>query len=200
MGSEETTRLAYGARAEEYTRLLGSIGDTHELDRQRIGDWASGIDGPLLDAGCGPGQWTDFLHQRGATVQGIDVVPEFIDSARGRFPGVPFRVASFGHLGVPENSLHGILAWYSLIHVPPDELAGVLAKMSRALARGGQILIGFFEGPHGTPFPHAVSTAYYWSVGATGRLLAEAGFEVLDVQTRRDPGKRAHAAISAVLY
>ena len=91
-----------------------------------------------------------------------------------------------------------MLAWYSLIHVPPDELVSVLAEMGRALVRGGQILIGFFDGPPGTPFPHAVSTAYYWSVGAMGQLLAEAGFEVCDVETRRDPGKRAHTAIAAV--
>ena len=195
---DEATRSAYGARAAEYTRQLGSIGDTHELDRRRIGDWAAGIEGSVVDAGCGPGQWTDFLHRRGVAVEGIDVVPAFIDSARLRFPGVPFRVASFRQMGVPDGSLHGVLAWYSLIHVPPDELVSVLAEMGRALVRGGQILIGFFDGPPGTPFPHAVSTAYYWSVGAMGQLLAEAGFEVCDVETRPDPGKRAHAAIAAV--
>lgn len=199
MGSDESTRSAYGARAAEYTSLLGSIGDTHELDRQRIGDWAAGIEGRVVDAGCGPGQWTDFLHRGGTMVQGIDFVPEFIHSARLRFPGVPFRVASFRQMGVPDDSLHGVLAWYSLIHVPPDELALVFAEMGRALVRGGRILIGFFDGPPGTPFPHAVSTAYYWSVEAMGQLLAEAGFEVLEVETRRDPGKRAHAAMTACL-
>lgn len=195
----ESTWDAYRARAAEYTHILGSIEDTHKLDRQRIGDWASGIDGRLVDAGCGPGQWTDFLYRRGAAVEGIDYVPEFIDSARLRFPGVPFHVASFRNMGVPDYSLHGVLAWYSLIHVPPDELASVLAEISRTLVQGGQILIGFFDGPAGEPFPHAVSTAYYWSVGAMRHLLGERGFEVNDVETRRDPGKRAHAALTAVL-
>lgn len=195
---DEATRSAYGERAAEYTRLLGSIGDTHELDRQCIGDWAAGIEGRVVDAGCGPGQWTGFLHRRGVAVEGIDFVPAFIDSARLRFPGVPFRVASIRHMDVPDGSLHGVLAWYSFIHVPPDELALVLAEFGRALVRGGRILIGFFDGPPGIPFPHAVSTAYYWSVATMGQLLAEAGFEVCDVQTRRDPGKRAHAAIAAI--
>ena len=64
------------------------------LDRQRIERGAERIDGPVIDVGCGPGHWTDFLHRRGVSVQGVDLVPEFIDSARERFPGVSFRVVS----------------------------------------------------------------------------------------------------------
>ncbi|WP_159733389.1 class I SAM-dependent methyltransferase [Arthrobacter sp. 9V] len=198
MGSE-SIRAAYGVRAAEYTRILGSVEDMHEKDRERIGRWASSIDGLLIDAGCGPGHWTDFLYQRGASVQGIDLVPEFIECARVRFPEVPFRVASFHNLDVPDGSLHGVLAWYSLIHVQPDELSLVLREISRALAQGGQVLVGFFDGSPGDSFPHAVTMAYYWSPEHMGRLLSDAGFEVIDVETRQDPGKRAHAAITATL-
>ena len=185
MGSE-SVRAAYGVRAAEYTRVLGSVEDMHEKDRERIGRWAASIGGQLIDAGCGPGHWTDFLYQRGASVLGIDLVPEFIESARVRFPEVPFRVASFRNLDVPDGSLHGVLAWYSLIHVPPDELPLVLREISRALTQGGQLLVGFFNGPPGDSFPHAVTTAYYWSPEHMGNLLSKAGFEVLDVETRHD--------------
>lgn len=195
----ESIRAAYATRAAEYTRAIGSIEETHDLDQQCIGRWASGIDGRLVDAGCGPGHWTHFLHQRGATVQGIDLVPGFIDNARMRFPGVPFNVGSFHHLGVPDASLQGVLAWYSLIHTPPGELPLVFREFGRVLAFGGQLLIGFFDGLPGVPFPHAVTTAYYWSVEQMGHLLSDAGFDVLEVETRQDPGKRAHAAVTAVV-
>ncbi|MFK0039701.1 class I SAM-dependent methyltransferase [Paenarthrobacter sp. NPDC090517] len=195
----ESIRAAYGVRAAEYTRILGSVEDMHEKDRERIGRWASSINGLLIDVGCGPGHWTDFLYQRGASVQGIDLVPEFIESARVRFPEVPFSVASFRNLDVPDESLHGVLAWYSLIHVPPNELSLVLREFSRALAQGGQLLVGFFDGSPGDSFPHAITTAYYWSPEQMGHLLGDAGFEVIDVETRQDPGKRAHAAITAAV-
>lgn len=195
----ESIRAAYAVRAAEYTRALGSIEEMHNLDQQCIGRWASGLDGRLIDAGCGPGHWTDFLHRRGALVQGIDLVPEFIDNARMRFSDVPFNVGSFHHLDVPDASLHGVLAWYSLIHVPPDELPLVLGEFGRALAQGGQLLVGFFEGFPGMPFPHAVTTGYHWSIDRMGHLLGEAGFEVLETETRQDPGKRAHAAMTAVV-
>lgn len=195
----ESIRAAYGARAAEYTRILGSVEDMHEKDQERIGRWAASLDGQLIDAGCGPGHWTDFLYQRGASVQGIDLVPEFIESARVRFPEVPFRVASFRNLDVPAGSLHGVLAWYSLIHVPPGELSSVLREISRVLTQGGELLVGFFDGSPGDSFPHAVTTAYYWSPKHLGGLLSEAGFEVLEVETRQDPGRRAHAAITAAV-
>ncbi|MDP9903270.1 class I SAM-dependent methyltransferase [Arthrobacter bambusae] len=195
----ESIRAAYGARAAEYTRILGSVEDMHELDRQRIRRWATSIDGHLLDAGCGPGHWTNFLYQHGVTLQGIDLVSEFVESARVRFPDVPFRVGSFHDLDVPDGSLQGVLAWYSLIHLPPDELPEVLREFARALAQGGQLLVGFFDGIPGEPFQHAVTTAYYSSIEQMGHLLREAGFYVLEVETRRDQGKRAHAAVTAAV-
>lgn len=157
------------------------------------------IEGSVLDIGCGPGHWTDLLHRDGVDIQGVDLVPEFIDIARARFPGVPFRVASLRTLDVPESSLQGVLAWYSLIHFHPDELPAILSEIARALARGGHRLLGFFEGTAAAPFAHAVTTAYYWSIEQMRRMLLEAGFYVLDVQTRKDPGCRPHAAIAAAV-
>lgn len=197
--ADEHVRAVYGARAEEYTTLLGSVGDMHELDRQRIELWAKDIEGQVLDVGCGPGHWTDYLHRRGVTVQGIDLVPEFIDSARARFPDVSFRVATLRSLDVADESLQGVLAWYSLIHVHPDEFPAMLEKIARALAPGGRLLMGFFEGVAAEPFTHAITTAYYWPVDQMRHMLSGSGFDVLDVEARHDPGKRPHAAITAIV-
>lgn len=196
--TDDLVRAAYAARAAEYTSLLGSIEDMHELDRQRIKRWAEAIDGQVIDIGCGPGHWTDFLQRHGVKVQGIDLVPEFIDSARSRFPGVAYRVGSLHELGVPSGSLHGVLAWYSLIHVDPDDLPAMLDEIARALIPGGRLLLGFFDGPAGTPFTHAVATAYYWSIEQMRQMLSESGFDVIDVETRQDTGRRPHAAIAAI--
>ncbi|MET3165072.1 UNVERIFIED_ORG: SAM-dependent methyltransferase [Arthrobacter sp. UYEF10] len=189
---------AYAARAAEYTSVLGAIEDMHELDRCRVQQWAEQISGPVIDAGCGPGHWTDFLHRRGVDVSGVDLVPEFIESARVRFPEVSFQVSSIRALDLADGSMGGVLAWYSLIHLDPTELPHALSELRRVLRPEGHLLVGFFMGASAEPLDHAVTRAYYWSVDQMSRLLEEAGFEVLDVEKRRDHGSRPHAAIAAV--
>lgn len=190
-------RTAYGARAAEYVNLLGSIESTHEADRETVLSWAADCDGPLLDAGCGPGHWTDLLRRSGHDVVGADMVPEFLASAEHRFPKTVFRTATLTDTGAPSSSLAGILAWYSLIHTPPDGVAQVLAEFARVLRPGGRILVGFFEWPRLEMFPHAVVTAYRWPVKELASRIEAAGFRILDAETRAEPGTRPHASITA---
>jgi trans-aconitate methyltransferase len=48
----------------------------------------------VLDAGCGPGHWTNHLAGRGLEVRGIDLVPAFIEHARTSYPDVAFDFGS----------------------------------------------------------------------------------------------------------
>src|SRR5438132_252486 len=98
-------RDAYAARAAEYIGLFGSIDVAADQDRDLVLAWAQGVDGPIVDIGCGPGQWTNYLHQHGVDIEGIDPVPEFIDAARQRYPGVAYRNGRADQLGVEDASL-----------------------------------------------------------------------------------------------
>ncbi|MFP7834264.1 class I SAM-dependent methyltransferase [Marisediminicola sp. LYQ134] len=190
---------AYSARASEYSALLGSIDATSQIDQRLIREWVSSLRGRVIDAGCGPGQWTAFLHELGVDVEGVDPVRAFIDGARSRFPTVPFRVGSFADLASHEKGAGGILAWYSVIHLNPAELREALAEFARCLEPGGSLLVRFFTGDDLEPFDHAVTTAYYWPIEGMTTALADAGFDVIETQTRTDPGSRPHAAIVARL-
>lgn len=185
--NDAQVRQAYASRASEYTAVLGAVDDMHELDRRRIERWAEQISGRVIDAGCGPGHWTDFLHKQGAEISGIDLVPEFVVNARIRFPEVTFQVSSLRALDVADQSIGGVLAWYSLIHLPPAELPQVLSEFHRVSTAQGHLLVGFFEGKSAEPFDHAVTRAYYWSVEQMSTLLDEAEFDVIEVETRQDP-------------
>lgn len=195
--SEGRVREAYAHRSAEYVALLGSVEQMDARDRSRILDWAAGVRGPVLDAGCGPGHWTAFLGEQGHEAVGVDMVPSFIESARARFPAASFRVGSVRALEEPDASFGGVLAWYSLIHEPPGSLPDVLTELRRVIAPGGRVLVGFFDGAAGEPFAHAVTTAYFSSPDAMAALLDASGFEVIDVEQRRDEGRRPHASISA---
>lgn len=188
---------AYGPRAAEYADRFGTVDAAHPDDRQLIGDWARALDGPVLDVGSGPGHWTDFLVRRGVAAEGIEMVPEFLAHARSRFPDASFRPGSLPHLDVPDAYASGILAWYSLIHTPPEDMPRALAELARVTRPGAGLLIGFFEGPLVEPFPHAVVTAYYWPTAVLTSDLAAAGFAVVGSRVRQDPGVRLQGAIIA---
>ena len=189
---------AYGARAAEYAEHLGVMEAVAAPDRELVLSWAQTLTGPVLDVGCGPGHWSAYLHELGIDVTGIDPTPEFIMHARSVHPAVVFREGRAEQLDVPEESLGGVLAWYSLIHAQPAEVAVALVEFARTLRSGGGLVIGFFEGPVFEPFDHAITTAYRWPVDALSVLVREAGFTVTETHTRTDPGVRPHGAITAI--
>lgn len=190
---------SYRVRAGEYIELLGSIDHTSAEDRALIADWAAAVDGPVLDVGCGPGHWTHLLHQAGADVVGIDPVADFVAHAARRYPEVSYRIGRAEALGVDDGTISAVLAWYSLIHLPPDDLGAALTACARALVSGGSLLIGFFEGPVLVPFDHAVTTAWFWPIPELTRRLEDAGFTVTGIWSRHDDGARPHGAIAATL-
>ncbi|MGH1565820.1 class I SAM-dependent methyltransferase [Mumia sp. DW29H23] len=189
---------AYDARAAEYIELLGSVEQMAEQDRATIGRWQAGIDGDILDAGCGPGHWTEVLSQGGAReVRGIDASAHFIASARRRFPHLDFARGDLAALPFASGSVAGVLSWFSIIHTPPDAVPVILREFARVLAPGGSLLLGFFDGDAGVAFDHAVTTAYYWSADALGALLAPVGFVVEQASARQDPGVRRQGDLTA---
>ena len=196
MATSDVNR-AYSERAAEYVQTLGRIEHAREEDRAFIHAWASTVGGPILDVGCGPGQWTSFLHERGADVEGVDPVSAFIESARSAYPDSSYRKGSAGDLGVESRSLAGILAWYSLIHTAPEGIDACFEEFARSLRPGGTLLIGYFDGAAGEAFEHAVVTAYYWSAQALSDRLRSAGFDVVEVVSREVPGARPHGALIA---
>jgi len=188
---------AYARRAMEYTEQLGSMASVHPADLQFVTGWAAQLDGPLIDAGCGPGQWSGHLASRGVDVRGVDGVSSFVDHARRAHPGVSFEVGDIGELPNPPGTVAGILAWYSLIHHEPGSLRAALTEFARILRPGGKLLLGFFEGPVLEQFEHAVTTAYRWPVDALSDELRSAHFEIVETYTRTGPGHRPHGAIVA---
>ncbi|MFO7190618.1 MULTISPECIES: class I SAM-dependent methyltransferase [Thermocrispum] len=194
----DSVQEAYRKRAAEYIERLGSIDATAEDDRRLVRSWARGLPkGLVLDVGCGPGHWTHWLRLQGVKVAGIDPAQEFIAHARQHYPDADFRLGRAEHLDHADGSLAGILAWYSLIHLPPPCIPDVLAEFARALKPNGGLLLGFFTGDKVEPFDHQVTTAYYWPVDELEQLVRDAGFDVLRKETRKDTDARSHGAISA---
>ena len=193
----EVSRAAYSNRAAEYIEVLGTMSSVHPSDRQLVSSWAGRVDGEIIDAGCGPGHWTNFLTEQGHNARGVDQVPQFITHATATYPRASFSLGSIDTLNAATGSVAGILSWYSLIHHEPDTVQAPLGEFGRVLEPGGSLLVGFFEGPEVERFAHAVAPAYRWPVDSLGAQLNAAGFDVAESHVRKVAGERPHAAIVA---
>ncbi|MCP3426959.1 class I SAM-dependent methyltransferase [Rothia sp. AR01] len=188
---------AYTARADEYAGLLGSVEAMAPEDRALIARFADDVAGPVCDVGCGPGHWAGFIAERGHRVLGYDPSPRFVEIARRAHPQAEFLLGDVAALAEAPGRYGGVLAWYSLIHLRPPHLPAALETLADALAPGGRLLLGFFDGDDVEPFPHAVTTAYRWPRERLARLVEAAGLEVLEVGHRVPKGARPHASVLA---
>lgn len=189
------TTAAYSARADEYTGVFGSMSAVHPSDRAVIDAWAERIAGRVLDAGCGPGHWTNYLSTLGLEVRGIDLVPDFVDHARRTYPSIPFDLRSIDDIDEADESLEGVLSWFSTIHHEPGAIATPIGKFARALRPGGRLVLGFFSGSSIEPFDHAVIRAYRWPANELRGLLETAGFRIVETHPRDEFGERSVGSI-----
>ncbi|SMC77898.1 Methyltransferase domain-containing protein [Lentzea albidocapillata] len=168
----------YDAVASLYAELFSDMLDTRPLERAMLAAFAELADGPVADLGCGPGHLTAHLHSLGLDAFGLDLSPAMIALAREAHPELRFDQGSMTALDLADGVLGGILAFYSVIHMPPDELPAVFAEFFRVLAPGGHLLLGFYAGddPEPQEFDHKVTLAYRWSPSSLADLLAKAGF------------------------
>ncbi|AEV84791.1 type 11 methyltransferase [Actinoplanes sp. SE50] len=191
-------RDAYSALSGVYIDLFGTVEQSHPDDVAFIERHLTIRPGRVLDLGCGPGHLTGLLRSRGVAATGIDMVPEFLAYARATHPDGDYRQGSLTSLDVADESVAGILAWYSLIHLPPDALDAVLDGFRRVTAPGATLVVGIFEAPELGPFDHRVATAYRWPVDAFSARLARAGFDEVERQRRpADATTRPLAALAA---
>nr|WP_042375481.1 class I SAM-dependent methyltransferase [Streptacidiphilus neutrinimicus] len=144
------TRASYDTMAPAYGDVFRDLLDRTPYERALLTLFADQVreagGGPVADVGCGAGRITGFLAGLGIDVFGIDLSPVMIEVARRDHPELRFEVGSMTELDLAESSVAGVLAWYSLIHIPDDEIGPVLARFHRALRPGGSLLLGFHVG------------------------------------------------------
>lgn len=150
-------RTAYDTVAADYAdHLRDNLAEpTSTADRAALRMFADLVDGPVADVGCGPGRITGHLRGLGVDVFGVDLSPGMVAVARRDHPGLRFEVGSMLDLDVPDASLGGVLAWYSVIHVPWDLHPAVFAEFHRVLAPGGLLLLAFQVGDDVRHVDHA---------------------------------------------
>jgi SAM-dependent methyltransferase len=141
----------------------------------------SDVPGTVLDVGCGPGGVTAELAAAGLAVIGADPSTEMLRIARSGQAGLRF-VLDDARLTSPELDdidIAAVLARFSLIHVPPESVPGVLRGWAARMRSGGVVLIAgqTTEADVIVEFDHRVAPAWRWHPNRMAAALADAGFD-----------------------
>lgn len=185
MSAHGPTREAYDRVADAYAdRFLDELA-AKPLDRALLDLVIEQVGGrgPIADLGCGPGHAARYLHERGAPVLGIDLSARMVEIAAQTHPGIGFHVGDMTALRVPDQAWGGLVALYSIIHLPPAELPAAFAEFFRVLRPGGIAMLSFHLGDEirhlDEWFDRIVSVDFhFYSREVIEQALASAGFTV----------------------
>src|SRR5580692_1887686 len=141
-------RESYDRLAEEYTRRIADELQHKPLDRALLDRFAKQTAGrgEVCDMGCGPGHVARYLRDSGASVFGLDLSPGMLDQARYLNPDIDFWQGNMMALGLGDETLAGIVAFYAIVNIPEESLPQVFREMARVLQPGGLLLLAFHVG------------------------------------------------------
>ena len=181
MDKKRIVSVGYDIAAEKY------LAERHEnLEEMKfLPEFSSLIPkgGKVLDAGCGAGlPFTKYLSER-FDVIGIDISEKQIELAKANVPGAQFLVKDMTQLDFPDNHFDGILAYYSIIHIPREENEGLFLNFYQMLKSKGVVLLCLTA----TDEPEYINEDFfgakmYWSgydSETNLKMLEAAGFELI---------------------
>jgi len=148
---------------------------------------------PILDVGCGRGEWLELLREEGLKAWGVDSNRILVEWCRQRGLEVKENDVLAALHQLPDSSLGAVTGFHIIEHLPIEKLVELLNQTVRILRPGGlvifetpnpqNVLVGscnfYFDPTHRNPLPSQV----------TKFLLESRGFvrvEVLDLNPSDD--------------
>lgn len=126
---------------------------------------------PMLDLGCGRGEWLELLKDNGFTALGIDINTSAIAQCRNRHLEVIQSDAIQYLKSLPESSISLVTGFHIIEHLPFETLIELLDEIVRVLHPGGltiletpnpeNVLVGshtfYLDPTHKNPLPSLVT-------------------------------------------
>lgn len=132
--------VSYGAFEEE---MRGPSSVVSRLQREYIPDIRAlpYPELPVLDVGCGRGEFLALLRDAGVVPRGLDLNADFVEECRaGGYDAVLGDAAEY-LTTLPEASLRAVTAFHVVEHLPMPALIRFVAAAYRAIAPGGGLIL-----------------------------------------------------------
>jgi ubiquinone/menaquinone biosynthesis C-methylase UbiE len=203
-----------------YAMKLSSFPEMYEqyLVEPLFRPWAAGVlervapaaGERVLDVACGTGIVARLARERlgaGARVVGVDVSPQMLAVARGIAPDIHWRAGNAAALPVEDGEVFDVVLCHQGLQFLPDKPA-VARELRRVLAPGGRLAIATWSVLEDCPLFHDLHRVAirhlgdvydhrhgYGDPAAMARLLTDAGFKDVRVETVSQTTRFAEAAV-----
>ena len=189
----QNVQTGYDKVAAEYAQQFIDELDHKPLDRQLLKRFAQSMQdstGPICDIGCGPGETTRYLRDQGVeNIFGIDLSAGMVTQARQFNPDIKFHQGDMAALETDDDSWAGIVAFYSIIHIPREDVVAVLREFKRVLKPGGLLFFTFHIGQNAIFVDNwwekeVAINFFFFETDEMKNYLETAGFEIEDLIIR----------------
>src|SRR5438270_2086791 len=120
------------------SRMRGQTAEIRERQRAYVDDFRAVA--PVLDLGCGRGEFLALLRDAGIEARGVDADADMVAFARGEGLEVEQADAVAHVEGLAAGSLGGIFAAQVVEHLPPAALQRLLGLAAAKLRPGGLLV------------------------------------------------------------
>jgi 2-polyprenyl-3-methyl-5-hydroxy-6-metoxy-1,4-benzoquinol methylase len=125
---------------------------------------------PILDVGCGRGEWLELLKEQNLKAQGLDVNRVFVENCREQGLDVIERDVIEYLRSLPDASLGAVTGFHIIEHLPFEVVVKLIDDIVRVLKPGGvailetpnpeNVLVGshtfYLDPTHRNPLPSAL--------------------------------------------
>jgi SAM-dependent methyltransferase len=173
------------------SRMRGRTDEVRERQRAYLDDFRDSA--PVLDVGCGRGEFLTLLREAGVEAGGVDADADMVAYARGEGLDVE-QADALAHLEtLADGSLGGIFCAQVVEHLPPPALLRLLELAHRKLRPGGVLVAETINPLSPLALRHYFADLTHAQplVPETLALLArQAGFEEVETRFLNEPPER----------
>lgn len=147
----EELRSAHDVLAEFYADQLADALGRMPTDRAVLDLFcelthAADLGSRVADIGCGTGRLEPYLAAKGLSPRGVDLSPGMIHVARRDYPDFGFDLADLRELPFDDDSMAGVVCWYSLMYLAPLDRPAAFGELFRVVKPGGYFVTAFKAG------------------------------------------------------
>lgn len=133
----DSVKRDYDMIADEYAIEFGKLYEDLEVVEKFLDKLKP--NSKILDLGGGTGKLTDLFIQKGHKAICYDFSKEMMKKAREYYPNIPYILDDMLNIEIhfEKNTFDGIIAFYSLFHIPKEDLNNVFISINNILKEDG---------------------------------------------------------------